>query len=384
LQALLVHPKYSLGTQQPISLTGSAMILNRSSLQTVCQGLLIACILIATLNSATAVDQLTRRSDRTTFRGEFTEMTTEVVRIRLSGGQTEEIPVSDIFAVRFDGEPPTLSQAQSNERSGSLDTALTRYQEIQQEYDGENKQLVTDLKFLIARTKVKAALADPARRDEAIKAIQSFRSENKTNFRYLESTLLEAQLVATDAARVEDARQLLREVEASSVKGYQLQAGVQLGRLLLGANNLAEALTAFDKVIQQSAGDAGSTGALLDGLLGRAMCLQKQGQSGEAVRSLDEVISRAGESATQTLAEAWVLKGDCFRAQDQPKDALYAYLHVDVLYASEPAAHAEALYRLAGLWAPAGHQDRADDALQRLTEKYPNSSWAKQPVGSVP
>ena len=107
-------------------------------------------------------------------------------------------------------------------------------------------------------------------------------------------------------------------------------------------------------------------------------------QADEAIATLDAVISKASESESQTLAEAWLLKGDCFRSKNLPKDALMAYLHVDVLYASEPAAHAEALFRLAALWAPSGHQDRSDDAQARLTEKYPNSSWAKTSDGAAP
>jgi TolA-binding protein len=119
-------------------------------------------------------------------------------------------------------------------------------------------------------------------------------------------------------------------------------------------------------------------------MLGKAKCQQKQNQIDDAVATLTEVISKASESESQILAEAWVLKGDCLRAKNQPKDALWSYLHVDVLYASEPAAHAEALFRLAALWAPAGHQDRADEALARLTTKYPNSSWAKQSATGTP
>ncbi|MEO1983980.1 MAG: tetratricopeptide repeat protein, partial [Fuerstiella sp.] len=70
-----------------------------------------------------------------------------------------------------------------------------------------------------------------------------------------------------------------------------------------------------------------------------------------------------------------------FRQKKQEKAALMAYLHVDVLYPGEPAQHAEALLRLSQLWGPGGHKDRAADASTRLTERYPNSQWAKQSGG---
>lgn len=329
-------------------------------------------------DSAEAVDQVARRSQRGVLRGSITAMTTTSVTLTLPNGQTQEIPVSDLLSVRFDGEPPTLTQAQSNERAGSLDTALEKYRQVQAEYSGDDKRLITDVRFLIARTLVKMALANPAGQDDARKAISAFRSENAQNFRYLEATLLEAQLLAEMPNSAAASRTLLEEVQKAPVKGYQLQAGVQLGRLLLAENDLSGALTAFDQVIQQATGDAAAISALFDGMLGRAQCQQKQGQIDQAIATLDEVISKAAESDTQILAEAWVLKGDCQRQKSLPRDALFSYLHVDVLYASEPAAHAEALFRLASLWAPAGYQDRADEAMARLTSRYPNSVWAKQ------
>ena len=343
--------------------------------------------LMLTLNllvAANAADKLTRRGDRSVLSGEFTAMTTASVKIKLVNGTEVEVPVSDIFNVAFDMQPSTLTQAQSNERSGALDAALEKLTTVQKEYGGDDKRLVDDIKFLIARTKVKSALANPAVVADAQKAIGDFRTQYKTNFRYFEATLLEAQLLSLDPANADAAEKLLKEVQASPVKGFQLQAGVQLGRLLLSKKDTAGALTAFDQVIQTSTGDAGATSAMFDGMLGKALCQQLQGQVDEAITTLNEIITKASESETQTLAEAWVLKGDCQRTKNLPKDALWAYLQVDVLYPSEPAAHAEALYRLADLWTPAGRQDRADDARQRLMEKYPNSSWAKQGAPGAP
>lgn len=340
-------------------------------------GVLVAVMVPLVFQAALAVDQVTRRSDNVTLRGTFSAMETDSVTITTTGGKTEVISVSDIKGVRFDQEPALLAQAQSNERSGALDSALEKYRQIQQEAGSADKRLAAEIQFLIARTLVKQALADPSRQQEARKAILEFREANKTNFRYLEASLLEASLAAAmnDNAA---AQAILTEVKASPVKGFQLQAGVQLGRSLLQAGDAAAALAAFDQVVQQSTGDPGSVTALYDGRLGRAMCLQQQDKIDEAITVLDEILAQASESDTRVLAEAWNRKGDCLRQLNKPKEALYAYLHVDILYSSEPAEHALALYRLSQLWGPTGHQDRAEDATGRLLDKYPNSTWAKQ------
>ncbi len=338
---------------------------------------MVAFLTVTTLSAsmALAVDQVTRRSDRVTIRGELTSMTLESLTVTLSNSQTQVIPVSDVFSVKYDMEPPLLAQAQSNERSGALDVALEKFISVQKEYSGDDKRVISDVEFLIARTKVKIAQADPSKVDEALAAIKKFREGHKTNFRYFESLLLESSLAKGNEATV-----LLTEVQACPVKGYQLQAGVQLGQVLLAANDAGGASAAFEKVIEQSAGDASSATAQFAGLLGKAECQQKQGQLDEAIATLDDIINKASESESRTLAAAWVLKGDCLRMKNLPKDALMAYLHVDVLYSSEPAAHAESLYHLASLWGPAGHQDRADEASAKLSLKYPNSPWAKQAI----
>ncbi len=327
--------------------------------------------------STSAADSVTRRSDGVTLRGVFTAMNRSEVTIEKSGGQSETVSVADIKEVRFDQEPSPLLTARSNERSGAFAAALEKLQTSQSEYTGTDARLKTDIAYLIARVHGKQALTDTSLLDDAVQQLEQFRAANGTNFRYLEATLLQARLLAakgdTDAGRT-----LLQEVQSSGVRGYQLQAGVQLGRLLLAAGDANGAIAAFNQVIQESQGDAAATTAFFDGQLGKALCLKQQGQLDEAIAALEEVISTASEAESRILAEAWVRKGDCLRQKNEPKAALMAYLYVDVLYAGEPAQHAEALLNLSQLWGPSGHQDRAQDAAARLSERYPNSRFAGQ------
>jgi hypothetical protein len=77
-------------------------------------------------------------------------------------------------------------------------------------------------------------------------------------------------------------------------------------------------------------------------------------------------------------AEAFLRQGDCLREQGNDKDALLAYLMVDVLFSSERAYHAEALYRLSSLWDKVGNKVRAEEARDRLKSDYESSDWTKQ------
>ncbi|MEZ6121860.1 MAG: tetratricopeptide repeat protein [Planctomycetaceae bacterium] len=341
------------------------------------QVLVLPFLVLLSVSSVSAVDEVTRRSDNAKIRGEITKSDITEISVKRASGEVETIPVANVKSVVFDQEPPLLRTARTNETSGALEPALEKLKQVKTEYSGTNKILKADIDFLLARVLGKQALIDPDKAEEAIAALQAFRTANATSFRYLEATLLQATLHSA-RKEVDQGKELLSEVQKSPVKGYQLQAGVDLGRLLLTAGDAAGALSSFDDVISKSSGDESAAGALYDGLLGRAMCLKQQNESDQAITVLDDVIGKAPESETRTLAEAWLRKGDCLRQKNEPKAALMAYLHVDVLYPGEPAQHAEALKQLSELWGPSGHEDRAAEAAARLAEKYPHSQWAKQ------
>lgn len=339
--------------------------------------LLIAVMASLMASGSFAVDSVTRRSDNSRIRGTITSATLSEIVVKAASGKETTIPISDVQKVEFDKEPTNLIAARANERSGAFEAALEKYKEIQKAYNNSDKRLAADLNYLIARTTAKMAETDPSVSSAALQLLSDFRAANKTNFRYLEATLLHARLLGAND-QVEQGKQLLSEVQQSTVKGYQLQAGVALGTLMLKSDDLAGALQAFTDVVNRSTGDVSAQGALFEGLLGRASCLQKQANHDQAVEVLDQIIAEAAETEAATLASAWLRKGDSLKAQNQVKAALMAYLHVDVLYPGEPTQHSEALYHLSQLWGPAGHADRAAEASARLASRYPNSAWTKR------
>lgn len=90
------------------------------------------------------------------------------------------------------------------------------------------------------------------------------------------------------------------------------------------------------------------------------------------------MVKEAPADDTALQAETYLRLGDCQRLQGKSKDALLAYLHIDVLFPMEKSQHAEALFQLSKLWATVGQPSRADEARVKLESDYPNSSWTKQ------
>ena len=78
------------------------------------------------------------------------------------------------------------------------------------------------------------------------------------------------------------------------------------------------------------------------------------------------------------LGEPTTLWAIVCNVSNKPKDALMAYLHVDILFYGDSETHAESLYHLGKLWQVAKNQDRAAAAVNLLKQRYAGSVWAEK------
>ena len=93
---------------------------------------------------------------------------------------------------------------------------------------------------------------------------------------------------------------------------------------------------------------------------------------------INDVIARADPEASLLHGMAYNALGRCHQKAGNTKDALLAFLHVDVLYSGYADAHAEALHAMIPLWEAIGQNARAQQARNTLAERYPNSRWARE------
>ena len=98
----------------------------------------------------------------------------------------------------------------------------------------------------------------------------------------------------------------------------------------------------------------------------------------EAIAIVEEIIQKGDPEDAPLMARAYNVLGNAQRQAGRVKEALLAFLHVDILYSSVPDAHAEALSNLAELWQQVHKTDRANRARQTLEELYKDSPWAKR------
>lgn len=294
------------------------------------------------------------------------------------GPKSVKIPANEIQRVRWDGEPPQLNIARNQEANGNYAAALEEYKKSQAKGSANLKK---DLQFLIARATAKSANSNAAALDNSIKLLDAFAKANADHFRYYSTMKLlgEAYLAKKDYAAANTA---FGTLERSPWKDYQMDAKNMKARVMLAQGNTKGALAAFEAVAKMDAKSEPEQASKRAAQLGSALCLEKEGKQKEAIKILDEVIKTTSSQQSPLLAEAYLKKGDCFRELGESKEALIAYLHIDVLFPKEPAIHAEALYHLSTLWGKVQKPERGVEARAILQQQYPNSEWTKKAAGS--
>lgn len=330
---------------------------------------------------AIAAETINRKRDKA-LSGEVTGVTKTEVTIKVKSPKEETIavPANEVSSIEWTGQPAETKMAVSDETGGRLQKAMDEYQKSLQSSKATNPHLKADLEFGIARTLAKLAIEDPARSDEAIKKLEDFRKSQGDHYRYYEAVRYLGELYAAKRDFIK-AKLSFDTLGRAPWKEYQMAAKVASARLALAENKLDEASAEYEAVIGMSSDGPAEESQRQEAVLGKSRVLIGQKKYDEAIKLLDEIIAKAPADDVKVNAEACLRKGDCLREQGNDKDALLEYLKVDVLFASDKAADAEALFRLAHLWDKVGKKERGDEARDRLKTEFENSEWARQLKG---
>lgn len=332
---------------------------------------------------ASALENIVRKKDKPVT-GDVTAVSkTEVtVKVRTPREDTLKIPANDIQSISWTGEPPDANIARSDDTAGRYQRAIDGYQKAIQNNKASNPAAKTDLEYGLARATARLALTDPVRLDDAIKRLDEFRSKQSDHYRYYEAVGLLGQLYLAKKDFVK-AQSSFDTLAKAPWKEAQLAAKTATGRMLLADGKPDEAVAAFDSVIAQSAEGRSEEMQRQEALLGKSQVLISQKKFDEAQKLLEEFVKAADKASeaedAKVMAEAYVRLGDCFREQGKDKEALFAYLYVDVLFPVEKPLHAEALFRITRLFEKIGDKGRAAEIRDKLEgDEFKNTEWAQQ------
>jgi tetratricopeptide (TPR) repeat protein len=294
----------------------------------------------------------------------------ENVTIKPATGDAREVPVEEIASVTYSGQPASFPLAETREAAGNVDEAVEQYDNAAKQAAG--KPLIQQAaQFGAARALATQAESDPSAAPKAFDRLDAFLKATPSSRHKAAALELIARLAlqANDAARAAKALDQLATVPWAAPRSALLKARVQSRQ---GQHDAA--IAAVDKVLADAPGDSPRG---FEARLARSEILAAAGKFVESEAAAREVIAAAPPEAADIQAPAYNTLGDCLRAAKKPKDALFAYLHTDILYDANKPQHAVALARIAETWRALDQPTRADEALARLQKLYPNSPAAK-------
>jgi tetratricopeptide (TPR) repeat protein len=341
------------------------------------RGMILPLLLVALAPSIgwaqSSVDRIRRHNGVDS--GKITATTPLGVTISKSGVEST-IPAEEIESVTFAGEPAELNSARNALAAGRVKDAAAALAKIDQS-SVRRDEVLADVEFYTALAKARLALAgngDPA---ETAGDVRNFMAKRNKSFHIPEAIETLGDLLSA-AGQHAAARGEYAKLAKAKSPYYELKSAMLVGRTYQSAGDHANAQAEFAKVLSSSEDGPQiaplKLAATLDGSVSQAAV----GQVNEATAAIGEIIAKASPEDAKLLARAYNALGDCYLQSKDPRGALFAFLHVDLLYNQDAEAHAKALHELVPLWKNVGRDSRSQETAQKLAEKYPGSRWAKQ------
>jgi tetratricopeptide (TPR) repeat protein len=298
------------------------------------------------------------------------------IAIEVSGSQ-RLIPVNEVRRITLADDPPELRRGRDNILSGQIEAG---YDDLRKVNAAEIKRPLTkaDLEYYLAYCQGKLALTGGGDKAAAAKAMLAFVGANPQSYHFFEAAELLGDLAVSLESYDGAAKYYGALADKAPWPDYKMRGAVLKARALMRKGDFAGALKEFDAVIGTGVDTPGAIQQKLLAQAGKAACLAGTGSPAEGIKIAEEIITKnSPEDNSELFGRTYNALGACYLKLGKPKDALMAYLHVDVLFYANPEVHAEALYNLSKLWLSLKKQDRADSARNLLTDRYSGSSWAK-------
>lgn len=329
----------------------------------------VAVLTVTLANAANALDTVKTAEDSVV--GAIKSMSALKVVVE-RGSTTREIPAGAIESISFDGEPAVLKTARIAVDAGRYEDALDALSGLNTG-EIERREIVQDVDYYQVYSAAQLALVGNGSITDAGSKVFAFLNANKNSYHYLNAQMLFGDLAGA-AGKPQAAQQAYKAVaQAAPWPDYRARAAVALGRSYLSEGKVSDASKMFQVALSTPDTVPGVQAQKLAATLGEARCLAANKKQAEATDMIQTVIKQADPEDNELLAEAYNALGSSYRASDRPKDALLAFLHVDLVYFNSPQNHIEALQNLVELWNEQQMPERSQEAAQVLRDRYKRS-----------
>lgn len=322
-----------------------------------------------------ASNDLIHVTDGPPVRGTITEMSRTEVTINFAGAP-RRIPVNEIKRITYADDTSELRNARDAVAQGQLQDALDQLKEVKLGA-ADREVLRQDVAFYSAVASARLALSGGGDIKQATALVMDFVKKNSGSYHFYEAVETLGDLAVALGA-YDKAALYYSQISKAPWRNYQLRGAILEARALHAAGKFAEAEKKYKLVTGAPANDPESARQKTLATVGRAACMAEMGNPDPAIKVLQDIINKNDSQDVELFARAYNALGDCYRKANKPKDALMAYLHVDILFVQDADAHAEALSRLTDLWTQVEKPDRAVQARNLLKSRYAGSRWANK------
>jgi tetratricopeptide (TPR) repeat protein len=341
-------------------------------------GLSLAVVtLLPGIADAQKLDSVVGSRGTPTF-GTVAEITRDQVTMETRQGK-KRFAVNEIQKLTFGDEPDELRSARESILRGQLESARADLDRIVVS-EVRRQEAVQDIEFYKGYCDGRLALAGGGDKAAAVRQLRAFLENpaNENSYHYYDVVELLGDL-AVGLASYENAVKYYDMLAKAPWPDYQMKAAVLSARAMVANQQFDEATEKYESVLAMGIDDARARELKQFATIGKAVCLAETGKADEGVAMVTAIIAENDSQANPTLfGRAYNALGTCHLKADRPKEALLAFLHVDLLFYQEPDVHAEALYHLSELWRTVNKSDRAIRTRSLLKSRYSGSPWANR------
>ena len=334
----------------------------------------VVVLISVTAARADAIDSVSRYGGTRPMQGEVTSQNPNQVTIKLRGGFDEDVPVNEIRNIRYDDEPAALRDARNKFRKQSYQEVASMLRSVDTS-NLERRMIRQDIDYLKAASAAHLAIGGVGAAKKAAAIMQQFLKDYPQSYHTYEANELMGEL-AVAAGMPKKAEGFYQKAKAPWPES-ELRLNLLRAKAFSAQKDFNKAIAAYQIVLDSSEQGEQANRAKLKATLGKASALAEIGQGEQGVESVKKEIRSSQQGDNEIHGQAYNALGNCYRAMQQPKEAVLQYLHTDTLYFQDPETHAEALGRLAMLWDQLKNSERAAQARKTLNTRYPNSKWNK-------
>lgn len=330
--------------------------------------LLLALIAIYAIGSVAQAQNDTVYLENKSLKCKITKMTATELTVE-DRGVEDTIPVNKIKSIAFNREPAQFPKVRSNIESGSNEDALELLTDDIRGTMGDSKTLNQEMDYLLARAKANIALSGGAvTKTDAVKACEAFVTKYPNNYHYFDACEMTGDLyvsINTDAS-LKKAAEMYQKLNAAPWNDVKMRSLTAMGKIFLAQNKIENAQKAYSAILKMEDKSAAGERQKLLAKMGLAKCKALSGDFQGAVKDVDSILQNAPPEDYAINALGYNTLGLAYMAGGQDKDALVAFLQVDLLYSRDVQSHIEALKNLRKLWQKMEMPLRAQECTAKL------------------